>query len=113
MIFWLIVAWIVLGAKPSRNNLFLLTGVIAAISLVGLALTIGASDTPVSANILPVYLIGLAIWLGAFLLLGFVIIWLRGGSVEGDADKGKKLDKEMERVRAEIASRGGQPPAAQ
>jgi len=111
MIFWVIVAWIVLSAKPSRSNLFLLAGVIAAISLIGLTLTVGASDAPVSASILLPYLIGLAIWLVAFLAIGFVIIWIRGGSVEGDAAKAKKLDKEMECIRAEIAARENQQQA--
>jgi hypothetical protein len=114
MIVWIIVAWIVLGAKPSRKNLFLLTGIVAAISLVGLMISIGTSETRVSADILPFYLVGLALWLALFLGIGFIVIWIRGGSVEGDAAKSKRLDKEMERIRAELAARdGAQPPAAQ
>lgn len=113
MIFWIVVAWIVLGAKPSRKNLYTLTGVVAAISLIGLTISVGSSDVPVTPDFLPFYLVGLALWLALFLGIGFIIIWLRGGSVEGDAANSKKLDNEMERIRAEIAARDGQPPAAQ
>ncbi|MBC7769267.1 MAG: hypothetical protein H7124_10815 [Phycisphaerales bacterium] len=113
MLFWIIVAWIVLGTKPSRKNLYILTGVLALVSLLTFFFAAGSAGLPPTPELLITYGIGLAIWLIVFLIMGFVIIWIRGGSAEGDAAKGKKLDKEMERIRAELAVRDGQPPAPQ
>ena len=112
MLFWIIVASIVLGVKPSRRNLYILTGVVALISILGFAFGASQAGIPLTPDVLAAFGISLAIWLAVYLVIGFVIIWIRGGSAEGDAAKGKKLDKEMERIRAEIAARDTQPPAA-
>lgn len=45
-----------------------------------------------------------------FVLIGAIIVMIRGD--KSGARSGKKLDKEMERIRAEIAARDGQPPAS-
>ena len=113
MFFWIIVAWIVLGAKPSRKNLYILTGVVGLISLAGLIFASTNGEFAGDPAVVPVFVVGLVLWLALFMGMGFVIIWIRGGSVEGDAAKSKKLDKEMERIRAEIAARDSRPPAAQ
>lgn len=109
---WIIIALIVLGAKPSRKNLFTLTGVVAIISLGGYTFGVGTGRIPNTPDFLVFYLGFLVVWLLVFLAIGFIIIWVRGGSVEGDAAKSEKLDKEMDRIRAEIAARGSQqqPP---
>jgi predicted permease len=112
MLFWIIVASIVLGVKPSRRNLYILTGVVALISILGFAFGASQAGIPLTPDVLAAFGIGLAMWLAVYLVIGFVIIWLRGGSAEGDAAKGKKLDREMERIRAELAARDTQPPAA-
>jgi hypothetical protein len=109
---WVIIALIVLGTKPSRKNLFLLTGVVAIFSLAGYTFGVATGRIPNTPDFLVFYLGFLVVWLLVFLAIGFIIIWIRGGSAEGDASKGEKLDKEMERIRAEIAARDRQPPAS-
>lgn len=105
---WVIIALVVLGAQPSRKNLFLLAGVMVIFSLGAYAFGMATGRVPNTPDFLLVYLGILAVWLLVFIAIGFVIIWMRGGSAEGAQAKGKKLDKEMERIRAEIASRGGE-----
>jgi hypothetical protein len=112
MLFWIILMWIVLGARPSRKNLYILTGVFALIAMVILAMDLTQRGIPPTPDVIVAYGLGLVPFLIMFLVVGFIVIWLRGGSVEGDAAKGKKLDREMERIRAEIAAREGQPPGA-
>ena len=46
-----------------------------------------------------------------FYLVGAIIVTVRGDKSKQRSDK--QLDKEMERIRAEIAARDAQPPAAQ
>lgn len=110
---WIIIALIVLGVKPSRKNLFTLTGIVAIVSLGGYTFGVATGRIPNTPDFLLVYLGFLVVWLLVFLAIGFVIIWVRGGSTEGDAAKSDKLDDEMQRIRAEIAARDRQPPAAQ
>lgn len=98
------VGWLVLLIRPS-------VGVIGWLSLL-LAISlsaIGFTSTPST------------LWAGAVgEALGHTLVFAIGAAfivaIRGDksgARSGKKLDKEMERIRADIAARDGEPPVAQ
>lgn len=112
MLFWIIILWIVLGVRPSWKNLFILTGVLVAIAVALLVFATVQSGIPPTPLVVGAYIVSMIPFALMFVAIGAIVIWLRGGSVEGDATKSRRLDKEMERIRAEIAARDGQPPGA-
>ncbi len=112
MLIWIIILWIVLGARPSWKNLFTLTGVLAAIAVGILIFATAQSGVAPTPPILIAYALSVVPFAFMFVAVGAIVIWLRGGSVEGDASKSRKLDKDMERIRAEIAAREPNPPGA-
>jgi hypothetical protein len=97
-----IVGWIIVLIRPSYTLAWFLGAVVLAASTALAAL-------PAPQTIF--YALGAA----TAQALGFVFIAAILVSFRGDqsaARGGKTLDKEMERIRAEIAARDGQPPGA-
>lgn len=102
----LIIFFILLWIRP--EYMFLLFYVIANSALL-LLFTVW-SLTP---DQIPILLVLLAINNAILIIIGAPIVALRKWLKTRRTGSDKKLDKEMDRIRAEIAARNDQPPAVQ
>ncbi len=102
IIIFLILLWI----RP--EYMFLLFYIVAN-TVLAVLLTVW-SLTPEN---LPIYVVAIAINDAILLVLGAIVVALRKWLKSRKTGSDKKLDKEMEAIRAEIAARDAQPPTAQ
>lgn len=95
-----IVGWIIVLIRPSYG----MVGWLACVVLIA-STALGALPAP---QLIFYALGGAAVHAAAFALVAAIIVSFRGD--KSATRSGKKLDKEMERIRAEIAARENQPP---
>lgn len=95
-----ILGWIIVLIRPSYGLVWLL----AAVMLIA-STTLGALPAP---ELLGRALGSAVVHAGAFAFVAATIVSFRGD--KSGARSGKKVDKEMERIRAEIAAREANPP---
>ncbi|MES1199066.1 MAG: hypothetical protein ABUS48_03710 [Pseudomonadota bacterium] len=119
MIIWL-VGWILLWFRPEYRfvlffGIFLtLVDLALLVALGGASALFGAEgfSWPNALEYLLGFIIGRSAVLVVFFAIGCGIVALRKWMKNRKSPRDAQLDAEMERIRANIAARDGQPPAA-
>src|SRR5262245_25110893 len=117
-----IIGWILLWFRPEYKFVLFFALGLTILNLIFLVLfsgipavifNDGVLDPYAFVEFLVLYLLQIWITVGVFFAVGAAIValrkWMKSRKPAGD----DKLDAEMERIRADIAARDGQPPAAQ
>jgi hypothetical protein len=114
-----IIGWILLWFRPEYRFVLFFGFALLVFDLIFYALFGGAAivanpgalSTSDILAFITAYAIDAALGLAIFFTVGALIVTLRTWMKARTSPQDQRLDAEMERVRAEIAARDGQPPA--